>query len=139
MRFSRHLLTVAVLLICSACPEGDQLDSTVKIVNNSSEGIVHFIKSTVKQDTSLTTFPFSLRADNIEPRTTLPFSSDSIPGTYRNDFKERPENILMIFLFSKTTLEQVPWSQVVSQYLILERYEMTLDSLERRKWRIDYP
>ncbi|MDH5381181.1 MAG: hypothetical protein OEW75_10030 [Cyclobacteriaceae bacterium] len=40
----------------------------------------------------------------------------------------------MIYLFFKDTIDLVPWEDIVTDYNILKRYDMTLDSLETRNW-----
>ena len=45
----------------------------------------------------------------------------------------------MIFLFSKDTIDQVPWDRIRDEYLILRRYDLTLEDLEAMNWTIEYP
>jgi hypothetical protein len=52
-------------------------------------------------------------------------------------FKINP-NKLMIFLFSKDTVAQVPWVKIKNDYNILKRYDFGLKELETINWTIEY-
>ena len=45
----------------------------------------------------------------------------------------------MYYLFSRDTLETVSWEEVVKEYKVLARYDLTLEDLERLNWTIYYP
>ena len=46
---------------------------------------------------------------------------------------------LSVFIFDAETLETTPWDIVQSKSLVLQRYDLTLEELERLKWIIPYP
>ena len=58
---------------------------------------------------------------------------------WSNDLNDYQDDILMLYLFSRDTIEQVSWDRIVDEYLILRRYDLTLEDLEDINWTITYP
>jgi hypothetical protein len=54
-------------------------------------------------------------------------------------FEDLPADTFMIFIFDADTLEQVPWDKVRSEYKILKRYDLSLQDLKDRDWKVVYP
>ncbi len=126
--------------ILFGCPDqADPLDSTLKIINDSSQNIVYKIEFNAVGDTSLQSFSFPLRPENINGRTINGNSQVSITDGYINALENNPNVILMVFLLSKDTIEQVSWEQITADYLVLQRYDLTLEDLEASNWTITYP
>ena len=128
------------LLFFGGCPENTgEPDSVIRINNYSNDDIVFFFQYNSRYDTLLSTFPFPLNAENAKERTILINGTDSIPGTYKRTLKNNPDKVLMLFLFSHDVILNESWDKITNGYLILKRYDLTLDSLESRNWIIDYP
>lgn len=46
---------------------------------------------------------------------------------------------LMIYVFDANDIENLPWSEVAHNYLVLKRYDLSLADLEEMEWVINYP
>lgn len=46
---------------------------------------------------------------------------------------------LMIFIYDAYTLETIPWDTVRKNYLILKRYDLSLEDLQGMNWTITFP
>jgi len=46
---------------------------------------------------------------------------------------------LIYFIYDAQTLETTPWDTVKKKYMILKRYELTLQDLENMNWTVTYP
>jgi len=46
---------------------------------------------------------------------------------------------MMLFIFSRDTIDQVPWPRIRDEYLVLRRYDLTLEDLETMDWTVKYP
>lgn len=46
---------------------------------------------------------------------------------------------LLVYVFDAQVLESTSWDTVISQHLILKRYDLSLDDLELSNWAITYP
>ncbi|HNB11084.1 MAG TPA: hypothetical protein PK754_16140, partial [bacterium] len=60
-------------------------------------------------------------------------------GRWEERFEDLPAETLMIFIFDADTLDQVPWEKVRSEYKILRRYDLSLQDLKDRDWKVVYP
>lgn len=46
---------------------------------------------------------------------------------------------IMIYVFDAAVVESTPLDTIKSHYLVLKRYDLTLDELRARNWIINYP
>lgn len=140
MRKLTFILLLSVLVISTGCPESfDEPDSTIVLKNTSSIDIVHFMESRMVADTVLpqsTPFPGEGNIAN----TLIPAdSSRTYTDSYIQGFEENPNKVLMIWFFSRDSVEQLSWDSIVSNYQVLRRYDLTLDDLEAMNWTVEYP
>jgi hypothetical protein len=49
------------------------------------------------------------------------------------------DDTIMVYVFDADVLENTPWDTVKAKYLVLERYDLSLEDLERLNWTITYP
>ena len=49
------------------------------------------------------------------------------------------QDTLMVFVFDAQVLENTDWETVKQQYLILKRYDLSLEDLRNMDWTIEYP
>jgi len=50
-----------------------------------------------------------------------------------------PSDTLMVYVFDANVLETIPWETVISDNLILKRYDLSLEDLQDSDWTITYP
>ncbi len=50
-----------------------------------------------------------------------------------------PSDTLMVYVFDAEVLESVSWSEVVENYMVLKRYDLSLYDLQHMNWTITYP
>ena len=46
---------------------------------------------------------------------------------------------LFLFIFDANVIERTPWDIVARDYLVLRRYDLTLEDLQRLNWQVTYP
>jgi hypothetical protein len=46
---------------------------------------------------------------------------------------------LFLFIFDADVIENTPWEIVARDYLVLRRYDLTLEDLQRLNWQVTYP
>ena len=113
-------------------------DSEITIVNNSEENIIYFTQYNMQIDTSLSSKPLTI--ENSTPdRVIIKKKSLKRKGAFIALFKDLPDKVLMIYFFSYDTIAIVSWEEVVKEYKVLARYDLTLEDLERLNWTIYYP
>lgn len=104
----------------------------VNIYFNQNESYIY-----IYPDTSITNFRTRVRA-SIKPNTLIDIAGGSAP--WEKIFEVRvPNDTMSIFVIDSDTLNNHPWDTIRSQYLILQRYDLSLKDLENRKFEIEYP
>jgi hypothetical protein len=48
-------------------------------------------------------------------------------------------NLMRIYFFDKKSITENSWDIIVSDYLVLERKDLTLNDLDSLNWTIQYP
>jgi len=46
---------------------------------------------------------------------------------------------IYVYVFYASVVENTPWEVVARDYLVLKRYDLTLEDLQRLDWKITYP
>jgi hypothetical protein len=107
----------------------------MKITNYSSRAICYNF-SLIYPDTTLRTEdnPISILRSQVASGETV---SEPRRGSWEGIFDIC--DTLMIFIFDETTLNTVPWDTVRKNYLILKRYDLSLEDLEKLDWMVTYP
>ena len=44
-----------------------------------------------------------------------------------------------MFIFDAHTIETTPWDSIVKHYMVLKRYQLTVNDVEKMNWTITYP
>jgi hypothetical protein len=140
MKATQLLFFALAVLGLQGCPLDDDEPDAILTLNNSSDKSIVFYKE-YKQpaDTSIATIAFSLTGENTVERTVASNSFAEIPGPYKSLFQQLPDRVLMLYIFSKDTINQVPWQEIVDRNLLLRRFELTEQDLDRLDWQIEYP
>ena len=110
----------------------------IKFINNFTDSVeFYFIKP---------------GGGKLYPDTTLEFEKPSLlsvpPGEtrrvylsvdYYDFFKELPSDTLSVFVIHFDTLNKYTWEEIRDNYMILKRYDLSLDNLIQNKYTIIYP
>ena len=59
-------------------------------------------------------------------------------STWESNFKYENDTV-MIFIFDGDVIGNVDWEIVKKDYLILQRYDLSLQDLQKLNWKVDYP
>lgn len=129
------IFCVLFLSSCGAverCPKGDVC--TISFMNNSGRSL-SVGESYIFPDTSLSSLEYRAGAVGLRKQhligTTL--------GWKNKINKLCPSGKIMFVVFSDDTIKKYGLDNVEAQYRIERRYELSIDSLERRNWTINYP
>ncbi len=140
MKITRYFIITSVLLVIIGCPyEIDPIDSELTIINNSDSEIVYYFQLKTINDTSLATISFPLIPENTESVIIQPQDNVVLREGFKRILKADSSKVLMIYLFSRDTIKQVSWERIRDEYLVLRRYDLTLEDLEALNWTIEYP
>jgi len=59
-------------------------------------------------------------------------------GCYEDKFYNDGDTFF-VFIFDAAVVENTLWEVVAREYLVLKRYDLTLEDLQRLNWKITYP
>jgi hypothetical protein len=137
--FRVHSLWIAAVLL-SGCPrDDDEPDSAITLLNNSSEQIVFYDEYRLPTDTSIATIAYPQTQENTADVVLGPNTAYEIPGPFRSLFRQLPEKVLMVYLFSRDSIEQLSWQEIVDRDIVLRRFDLTEQKLDSLNWQIEYP
>ena len=140
MKITSHFLIISILFVCAGCPDqDDKPDSVVTIRNNSSKDILHFVEYRIPTDSTLPVNSIFPTSENISITIIDANSERAYRDSWLRAFQDNPNKVLMLYLFSRDTIEQVSWEEIVEDYKILRRYDLSLEDLESMDWVIEYP
>jgi hypothetical protein len=137
-----NFLVATLLFAFLGCPFPDKdkfnPDSTLTIVNKSNRDILYYDVFGKHPDTSLVEFfPFYDQTQYI-PFVVKSMSSRPQEGEWIAQFNESNKP-MMLFIFSRDTIDHVPWDKIRREYNVLRRYDLTKANLDSLNWTITYP
>lgn len=132
------ILLFCIMLISAACSDdNNNCHSCIKIVNKSSTSIYYY-ESLHYPDTSINNYNPSKAGSffKVESNST---NDDITSSCFEADFRINPYGKIIYFIYDAHTIETVPWDTIKKKYMILKRYDLSLDDLNKMNWTITYP
>ncbi|MFN8205896.1 MAG: hypothetical protein U0T82_00610 [Bacteroidales bacterium] len=130
-----YLITLCLLIISMTCKEDDYLK--LRIYNNSNAPI-YATWSLDFPDTTLT----YVQDPTLDPQFGRVEAKNLQGKHYDSPTKEifdGSRDTLLVFIFDAPLLDSTPWDTVKANYLVLKRYDLSLDDLNSINWIITYP
>lgn len=136
---------LAITFLGTTCvKENENCHKTITFINASDENI-YVIGDTYYPDTMY----FGHSSSPKENETTQKVLANSIsnkPLQSRDCWEiyfttDGPLQIdtLMVYVFDADIVDSLPWSEVVHNYMVLKRYDISLKDLNTMNWSITYP
>jgi hypothetical protein len=137
-KFPQGLLLI-FLLPLMGCPLSREIkpDSTIILINKTNKDILFDFSPYPYPDTTISeSKPLS---DIQQYNLSLLYanSSKNLNDAWLASFEIDPRPI-MLFFFSRDTIDQVPWEKIRSEYNILKRYDLSKSKLDSLNWTIEY-
>jgi hypothetical protein len=134
------LLSMVLLAICSQCELAMDYSYGIDLVNNSGHSIGYYFADGGKYGTF---YPDSLPETNDY----IMYDINKVvrPGfeqhykSWEKFFQNLPYDTLSVFIFHTDTLNKYTWGEVRSGYMILKRYDLSLEDLREMEFKIIYP
>lgn len=142
MKTLNYFLVISLICLSSTCKKDDENDyhKIIKFINNTNmELFVH--QSVGYPDTTFARgeFPNPIVS---EINRILPNETNTRALEARYSYEEKFKysyDTLMIFVFDGQVLKTTPWETVQQDYLVLKRYDLSLEDLKQNNWTITYP
>jgi len=136
------LLLIFVLFSSNTCEkEDDECHKSILFVNNC-ENSIYILWDTSYPDTVY--FGHGPGPEVESANLILPHETSLKPIQERSCWEEIiagdriPSDTLMVFVFD-AYIENTDWSDVVNDYMVLKRFDLSLEDLEKMDWTIAYP
>lgn len=131
MKIFNCIITLCILLVINGC--GGDLRSYYAdglTIQNNSKDTLRCITSNLYPDTTIGDLYNTLRF--------FPDASQTMSILELND-KNYRHGVIEIFLFDNRVVQENSWSDIRTKYLVLKRYDLSLDSLKRMNNTVVYP
>ena len=128
------LILSCLLIVNSSCHKDEGLKLRV---NNISEKAIYVSWTSDNSDTSInhiTNPTYNPQTEKVEAHSV---QKDYYGAPSQAYFKYR--DTLSVFIFDAQVLESTPWDTVKAKYLVLSRFDLSLDDLNKLNWIITYP
>jgi hypothetical protein len=110
----------------------------IDIQNNSTHSITFYVPTPgFRQLYPDTTLPLAKPSMQIVPSGESRSEYSSYP--WEQAILEYPADTLSIYLFHFDTLNTNTWDQIRAGYKVLRRYDLSIQDLQNRNFRINYP
>ncbi|MFT3740240.1 MAG: hypothetical protein QM786_15955 [Breznakibacter sp.] len=134
------ILILSLLLMCCTCRDDENCHNTIISINNSTDTL-YITSSGEYPDTSIYN-PNPVLDPNFtkvlpnESNTRVLWGRDCIELAFKDLI---PYDTLMVYVFDAKVLEENAWETVKENYLVLKRYDLSLEDLQNLNWTITYP
>lgn len=135
------LLLIPCFFLAMTCIKKDTEHCHHKVyMNNHTDKPVYAMYSFNYPDTSITfqnpaLFPNNYKIDEYG-RKAIYSERTCIEYMIQHD---NPAEVFTVFVFDAEVLETTPWEQVKQNYMVLKRYDYSLDELRNTDFSIDFP
>ena len=140
MKFMKKMTIILSFLTCvllsSTCEKDKDKHDLIMFTNNSSE-LIYVRGSWEYPDTAINFSNPALAGDFYKVAANTSDDPLRLQDTYEGRFEQFEK--VMVFVFDAQVLETTPWDTVKANYLVLKRYDLSLDDLNRMNWTITYP
>jgi hypothetical protein len=140
------ILLINIALTYISCNPFDiNKNDDLKVFNNSDTRVYFDWRSEYPDTTLNKTDP-----QWVGPYNSLPWSENGLNpnetkvirlrGSWEDCFADNiPSDTIMVYIIDADVLENVYWDTIVKNYMILKRYDLSLQDLEDMNWTITYP
>ncbi|WCM40834.1 hypothetical protein MG290_07555 [Flavobacterium sp. CBA20B-1] len=121
MKLLKYVFSISILFLLYGCPDIDDVDAEITIINNSEGEIYWWARGKVAELEWQPNENFFIERNS------------SAKLGYINDGSR-----LYIWLFDREVIDNTPWEEVVENERYLIRYDLTIQDLEAMNWEIIY-
>ncbi len=131
----------SMLFLANACPDQDIdfSDSTITIHNNTDMVVLHYFDFYRYPDTSLNFDNPFLNEQQLDLAIIPPNNSIEQEDAWLKYFEQPNTSKVMLYLIDKDVFDDQPWDSIKANYMVLERYDLSLQDLKQMNWTITYP
>ena len=135
-QYSSYGLLLFIIVPFSSCKDGSPLGAEmsyrITIDNSTTKSIFTFYQLNFPDTNLQENTPFY--------KVALPQSVTYLQSQekWENVINSNSHNVITIFIMDYDSLQKYGWQTMRSQYKILDRFELTTDSLQKLQWTLTY-
>jgi len=137
----KNISFLLLIVICNSCRYS--FDTRLQIVNNSDAIIYVGVSGEGYRNYNDTAYVY-INCSTAQHGDTYKFHPNTVKEfllyiPWEEAFEDVYGNNILFYVFDATVLETVPWEQVKKEYLVLQRYDLSLQNLIDLNWTLSYP
>jgi len=140
-------LLLSVICLSSNCVKKDSENChySIKFSNNTTKSLrvkEEFLSKHHPDPFNLTRLAYAAQGEDHKVYSGDQDNRSAMGG--RSCYEDAPTldgftDTVFVYVFDAELIENTPWDIVVKDYLVLKRYDLSLDDLRRLDWRVTYP
>ncbi len=134
------IMFIISLIYCSKCKYFGEYFGDVDVKNNSGHSIsVYFAQGDEHISSNPDKLPDTLdrSLEIIKPDKKMRYFVTR--RAWEDFFSFLPSETLTIYIFHTDTLNKYSWKEVCEDYLVLKRYDLSLEDLKKLNFKVPYP
>lgn len=131
------VVCLQIIITVNSCDiKNNYYDYRLTVLNKSGKTIYAEANASYP-DTSLvfTVSPFNHNPDKASPGAAIKIVHG---GSWEEAFETNIHQKLIIFVFDAAIADNMPWDTIKKNYMILKRYDLTLQNLDSLNWTVIY-
>jgi len=137
----KTLVLILLLFLClNSCVKPPFVDKfhAITVINNSSEDVyVHRADLNAEKQYPDTSLPASKPALLKMPANKRGYFDSKT--TWKENLSSLPSDTLSVYFIDGSTFENEEWEVIKGNYLIIKRYDLSIEDLEKSNFIISYP
>lgn len=143
MNFFKTALLFICISVFYGCPEPEpepNYERTLRIINNTDSALYYRVdQSNYPDTTALLDIQLFNHSPTAEYYTILPNSTKEAPSSWVSAYSGSQSGKFMYFLFNKADYDTLPLDSIRAKYLVLKRWDLSLEEMEGINWTLTYP
>ena len=120
--------------------ENENCQSTIAFINNSEDSL--YVTALISYPDTLQ-LKYSANPQGNSYMKTLPKEKNTMAlrgnDCIEKEFIYEIPDTLMVFIINSKVVENNTWQKIGDNYMVLQRYDLSLQDLQQLNWQISYP
>jgi len=128
-------IVILLLFFLNSCGQKKNYHNSMAFINNSNKTV--YVDFSYGYPDTLINFNLSYEA---KPYCKVNSNSTGNPLEVRYAYETMLEDdTLMVYVFDAAVVESTPWDTIKAIYMVLKRYDLSLQDLEEMNWTVSHP
>jgi len=137
IKFLCYFILSCFFMYSSCKKESENCHLKIRVENLSNNDI--YFTSSYRYPDTLTLYPnptLDPTSSYIEKKT---YKNEIYRSCIEGSINSSEGNKIMYFIYDYSLLNSTPWDTVIKNYMVLKRYDLSLEDIQNMNWTITYP